>query len=65
MTCDVLNTRDLSADAAMLDARCRVEGVLGDGTPRNAVLRASGLALRDEAGWRFANLHVSDQPTRR
>src|SRR4051794_2621398 len=64
LTCDVLNTRELSATAAMLDAQCRVEGVLSDGTPRSGVLRVSALALRDEGGWRFASLHVSDPPPR-
>ena len=65
LTCETLNAREVSATAAMLDARCRVEGVLGDGTPRSGVLRVSALALRDEAGWRFASLHVSDPPPRR
>ena len=65
LTCDVLNAREVSATVATVDALCRVEGARADGTPRNAVLRASAFALRDESGWRCASLHISDPPPRR
>jgi ketosteroid isomerase-like protein len=65
MTCEALNAREVSASAATVDALCRVEGARSDGTPRKTELRVSALALRDEAGWRFASLHVSDPPPRR
>ena len=65
LTCDVLDAREVSATAATVNALCRVEGARGDGTPRSGVMRVSALALRDEGGWRFASLHVSDPPPRR
>ncbi len=64
LSCDVLNAREVSA-AATLEAWCRFEGVTPDGAPRSLGLRVSALAMRDEAGWRFASLHVSAPPPRR
>jgi len=63
--CEVLDTREVSADAAMLDALCRVESGAPDGTRRSGGLRVSALALRDGVGWCFAALHASAPPAPR
>lgn len=62
IACESSAVRQLSPDAAMVTAVCRVQATRPDGQQSSSTLRLMGLVLRDAEGWRFADLHASAAP---
>ena len=62
MSCRTDSLREPAPGVALAAAVCRLERSRPDGSVVPSTLRASAALVRGEAGWRFADLHVSVSP---
>ena len=63
--CDLLSTRLVTPDAAVVSADCRNIRTRPDGQQEATGLRLMGVVIREGGAWRFADLHASNAPPAR